>query len=111
MIKYSVILVDVGTIVEDYIMFNILDIVQINKENSLISQYYCEYNNGTSVSSSSRWDNEEMVQKLYENIRWIPFSIYIGTFEIFVYPIGLLTGSLVLNAGNGYKSSLIHILE
>jgi len=57
------------------------------------------------------WDNEEIVQKLYENIGWIPFSINIGTFEIFVYSIGASTNSLILNAGNGYKSSLINIFE
>ncbi|RHZ86373.1 hypothetical protein Glove_51g25 [Diversispora epigaea] len=109
--------------------------VQINKENSLIPQYYCECNNITSISSSSStaisnlykkifknatrysgplvmgWDNEEIVQKLYENIGWIPFSINIGTFEIFVYSIGASTNSLILNAGNGYKSSLINIFE
>ncbi|RHZ78600.1 hypothetical protein Glove_159g45 [Diversispora epigaea] len=78
--------------------------VQINEENCSIPQYYCECNNITSVASSSNtaisnlykkifknttrylgplvmgWNNKEIIQKLYENIKWIPFSIHVAIF-------------------------------
>jgi hypothetical protein len=57
------------------------------------------------------WDNKEIIQKLCEDVEWIPYSVKVGTYNIFIYSIGSSTNTLMLNGGDGYKASLINSFE
>ncbi|RHZ77227.1 hypothetical protein Glove_184g100 [Diversispora epigaea] len=109
--------------------------VKTNEKNYSIPQYFCECNNVTDISSSSStaisnvykklfkkttrysgplvmgWNNKEIIQKLYKGVEWIPFSISVDIYEIFVYSIGTSSNSLLLHGGNNYKASLVHFYE
>jgi len=57
------------------------------------------------------WDNKKIIQKLCEDIEWVPYSIKVDTYKIFVYSIGSSTNTFMLYGGDGYKASLIDLFE
>uniref|UniRef100_U9UH23 Uncharacterized protein n=1 Tax=Rhizophagus irregularis (strain DAOM 181602 / DAOM 197198 / MUCL 43194) TaxID=747089 RepID=U9UH23_RHIID len=54
------------------------------------------------------WDNKNIIDVLSSNIDFCPFSCKLGDYEIFIYGLGSSTRSDWNQAGNGYKSSIIH---
>ncbi|CAB4410646.1 unnamed protein product [Rhizophagus irregularis] len=65
-------------------------IVQISSSNQMLPEYFCQ----SDVLSS--------------NIDFCPFSCKLGDYEIFIYGLGSSIRSDWNQAGNGYKSSIIH---
>ncbi|RHZ68621.1 hypothetical protein Glove_294g79 [Diversispora epigaea] len=54
------------------------------------------------------WTNEDIIKKLSKSIDFIPISVMVGTYKVFLYSVGSSDYTPWQNAGDGYKSSLIH---
>ncbi|RHZ49143.1 hypothetical protein Glove_529g24 [Diversispora epigaea] len=69
------------------------------------------FNNGTRYSGPIviGWNNEKIINTLSSNIDFYPFTCKLEEYEIFIYGLGSSTSLDWNKAGNGYKSSLIHI--
>ncbi|RHZ45909.1 hypothetical protein Glove_642g14 [Diversispora epigaea] len=102
--------------------------IQVGENNQ--SQYLCECGTFSNVASSPStvisniykkifhnkthsgplvmgWTNKNIIEKLSNNIDFIPVSIMVGTYKIFLYSVGSSNNLEWQKAGNGYKS-LIH---
>ena len=57
------------------------------------------------------WNNKRIIDALSSNIDFYLFSCKLGEYEIFIYELGSSMHSDWNKAGNGYKSSIIHIYK
>ena len=54
------------------------------------------------------WNNKDIIEKLCENIPFIPCSFLVEKIKIFVYGVGCSSRTDWFYAGPGYKSSLLY---
>ncbi|CAB4492779.1 unnamed protein product [Rhizophagus irregularis] len=107
-------------------------IVQISSSNQMLPEYFCQSGEFWVIETSATkavsevyqnifqkktrysgsiimgWDNKNIIDVLSSNIDFCPFSCKLGDYEIFIYGLGSSTRSDWNQAGNGYKSSIIH---
>ncbi|CAB4376555.1 unnamed protein product [Rhizophagus irregularis] len=107
-------------------------IVQISSSNQMLPEYFCQSGEFWVIETSATkavsevyqnifqkktrysgsiimgWDNKNIIDVLSSNIDFCPFSCKLGDYEIFIYGLGSSTHSDWNQAGNGYKSSIIH---
>ncbi|CAB5124315.1 unnamed protein product [Rhizophagus irregularis] len=111
---------------------NFYIIVQISSSNQMLPEYFCQSGEFWVIETSATkavsevyqnifqkktrysgsiimgWDNKNIIDVLSSNIDFCPFSCKLSDYEIFIYGLGSSTRSDWNQAGNGYKSSIIH---
>ncbi|CAG8472203.1 14177_t:CDS:1 [Funneliformis caledonium] len=82
-----------------------------NDPSKAISSVYTQiFENGTRFSGPLvlGWQDEDIIHRLLGDVLFVPISIIIESLKIFIYGIGVSSQVDWLNAGSGYKSSLIY---
>ncbi|CAB4430241.1 unnamed protein product [Rhizophagus irregularis] len=84
--------------------------IESDPSNAISSVYLQIFENGTRFSGPLvlGWQDEDIIHKLLGDVLFVPISIIIESLKIFIYGIGISSQVDWLNAGSGYKSSLIY---
>uniref|UniRef100_U9TB68 Uncharacterized protein n=1 Tax=Rhizophagus irregularis (strain DAOM 181602 / DAOM 197198 / MUCL 43194) TaxID=747089 RepID=U9TB68_RHIID len=90
--------------------FFVTIVVESDPSNAISSVYLQIFENGTRFSGPLvlGWQDEDIIHKLLGDVLFVPISIIIESLKIFIYGIGISSQVDWLNAGSGYKSSLIY---
>ncbi|RIB08857.1 hypothetical protein C2G38_2210498 [Gigaspora rosea] len=104
-------------------------------ENSFLPRFYCEcgsfssikqdlttaistvykeiFNNQTRYSGNLvlGWTNESIIERLSLDVLFVPISLSLGEYKIFVFGVGSSSNSEWNNGGPGYKSSLVRTVN
>ena len=57
------------------------------------------------------WNDESIIKILKQNIQYIPVTVNIGNYEIFIYGIGSSSYEKLCYAGSGFQASFLHTYE
>ncbi|CAB4430071.1 unnamed protein product [Rhizophagus irregularis] len=84
--------------------------IESDPSNAISSVYLQIFENGMRFSGPLvlGWQDEDIIHKLLGDVLFVPISIIIESLKIFIYGIGISSQVDWLNAGSGYKSSLIY---
>lgn len=98
---------------EYYCISDQVEAIEASPTKAISTVYANIFNNSTRYSGHAimGWNDENILEKLKNDVEFFPITCSFGKYKIFLYAIGCSSYEEWNHAGPGFKSSIIHTFE